>query len=279
MLVATIEIWPRDQEERKHKIGKITASDISDGSDSAYLIRFQFEGYEPEGVPAVDEEILLWDHDSGRGAMSLIRKALAVALLLPDPTSHEAEKGSGQPHRASEAMDKASGSPHSDSSAKAVHTLFAPENRRRLSASGLRTFLSIAELWGLTDEQRRLILGYPARSTYRGWVKKAYEHRDITLGVDVLIRISAILGIYVGLKILFADEEEGVAWLRRPHDARTFGGTTPIDLITSGFQDALLTVRRFVDAARGGLYMSPSPDERDWPPYDDTEIIFDDTEE
>src|SRR3546814_7742600 len=90
--------------------------------------------------------------------MSLIREALAVALLLPDPTSRGSEAGSGQPHQTPETTDKASGSPRSDSSVKAAPRLFAPDNRRRLSASGLRTFLAIADLWELTDEQRRLIL-------------------------------------------------------------------------------------------------------------------------
>src|SRR3546814_20736940 len=71
-------------------------------------------------VAAVDEEILLWDHDSSVGAMSLIREALAVALLLPDPTSRGSEAGSGQPHQPPETTDKASGSPRSDSSVKAV---------------------------------------------------------------------------------------------------------------------------------------------------------------
>ena len=41
----------------------------------------------------------------------------------------------------------------------------SPANRRRLSAPGLRTFLAIADLWGLTEEERRLVLGLPARST------------------------------------------------------------------------------------------------------------------
>lgn len=40
----------------------------------------------------------------------------------------------------------------------------------------------------------------------------------------------------------------------------------------------LMTVRRFIDAARGGLYMAPSSGERDWRPYDDSEIIFIDPE-
>lgn len=176
-------------------------------------------------------------------------------------------------------MDKHPGSSNSSSAARTAIARFAPANRRRLSGASLRTFLVIANYWELTGEQRRLILGYPARSTYQGWVKKAREHRDFTLSVDVLMRISAILGIHIGLRTLFDEEQESVAWLRRPHDAQAFGGAAPIDLITCGFQDVLLTVRRFVDAARGGLYMSPSSAERDWPPYDDSEIIFVDREE
>jgi hypothetical protein len=71
----------------------------------------------------------------------------------------------------------------------------APANRRRLSAPALRTFLAIADLWGLTEEQRLLVLGYPSRSTYHNWCKQAREHGAFTFDVDVLTRISAILGI------------------------------------------------------------------------------------
>ncbi len=176
-------------------------------------------------------------------------------------------------------MEKLPGSPRSGSAARTAIARFATANRRRLSGPGLRAFLAIADLWGLTEEQRRLILGYPARSTYQVWINKAREHRDITLSVDVMMRISAILGIYKGLRILFADDDNGVEWLRRPHKARVFGGASPIELITSGTQDALLTVRRFLDAACGGLYMAPSSEERDRPPYDDSEIIFDGTDD
>ncbi|WP_336975234.1 MbcA/ParS/Xre antitoxin family protein [Sphingobium aromaticiconvertens] len=151
---------------------------------------------------------------------------------------------------------------------------FAPSNRRRLSAPALRTFLAIADLWGLTEEQRRLILGYPSRSTYHSWCKQAREHGSITLDVDVLTRISAILGIHQALGVLFAQEHGGVAWLRQPHDARLFGGNPPIRLVTNGTQDGLMTVRRFLDAARGGLYMPPTTAEADFAPYEDSEIVF-----
>ncbi|ERM00783.1 hypothetical protein Q644_25005, partial [Brucella intermedia 229E] len=77
---------------------------------------------------------------------------------------------------------------------------FAPHSRKRLSGPGLRTFLTIADLWGGLDEQQRLmVLGLPSRSTYYNWVKAVRERRDITLDVDVLMRLSAVLGIHQAL--------------------------------------------------------------------------------
>jgi hypothetical protein len=151
---------------------------------------------------------------------------------------------------------------------------FDPASRRRLSPPALRTFLAIADLWGLTEEQRRLMLGYPSRSTYHNWCRRARAHGSFTLDVDVLTRISAVLGIHQALGILFPDEHAGVAWLRGPHHALVFGGQAPIDLVTSGSQDALLIVRRFLDGARGGLYMPPNAIDADLRPYEDAEIVF-----
>lgn len=151
---------------------------------------------------------------------------------------------------------------------------FAPETRRRLSAPGLRSFTAIADLWGLNEEQRRLILGMPSRSTFHGWMRAAREHRDVTLDVDVLTRISAVLGIHQALGVLNDQEADGVAWLRRPHLAPVFGGQPPLSLVASGAQDGLLQVRRFLDAARSGLYMPPNAIDADGRAYTDAEIVF-----
>jgi len=151
---------------------------------------------------------------------------------------------------------------------------FAPANRRRLSAPALRTFLAIADLWGLTEEQRLLVLGYPSRSTYHNWCKLAREHGAFTLDVDVLARISAVLGIHQALGILFPTERLGAEWLRTAHNAVVFGGRPPLDLLTSGSQDGLLSVRRFFYGARGGLYMQPNAIDEAFTPYSDTEIVF-----
>jgi hypothetical protein len=151
---------------------------------------------------------------------------------------------------------------------------FLSANRRRLSAPALRTFLAVADLWGLSEEQRLLVLGYPSRSAYYKWSKLAREHGAFTLDVDVLTRISAVLGIHQALGILFPTERLGVEWLRTAHDGVVFGRRPPLDLIISGSQDGLLTVRRFLDGARGGIYMQPNLIDEAFTPYSDSEIVF-----
>lgn len=132
-----------------------------------------------------------------------------------------------------------------------------PAHRKRLSGPGLRAFLNVADHWELTEKDRLSILGQPSRSAYYGWVKKAQDGADLTLGVDVLLRISAILGIHKALTILFHDPDQAMIWLRGPHKAVPFSGQAPIALATSGTQDGLLSLRRYLDAWRGGSAAHP----------------------
>lgn len=134
---------------------------------------------------------------------------------------------------------------------------FQPVRRRQLSGPGLRTFLNIADQWRLSEQERLRLLGLPSRSTFHGRVGKARRGEDITLSVDELIRISAVLGIYKALKIVFARDDDAARWLNSANDGPTFGGQSPRALITSGTQDALMLVRRFLDAWRGGVFAAP----------------------
>lgn len=151
----------------------------------------------------------------------------------------------------------------------------APASRRRLSAPGLRTFLNIADIWNLDENQRRLVLGNPAPTTYRRWCEKAREHGDLTLSGGVLTRISAVLGIYAALCVLFAEEDERVDWLVQPHQAPVFGCRPPLSLVTSGALDEMMTLRRFLDAACGGIYMPPNAVDVGFEPYKDDDIAVD----
>ncbi|MFG1418754.1 MbcA/ParS/Xre antitoxin family protein [Xanthobacter sp. V0B-10] len=152
--------------------------------------------------------------------------------------------------------------------------IFTPAKRRQVSGPGLRTFVALANLWDLTEEQRLRILGSPSRSTYYNWVKAVQQHRDLTLGFDTLVRISAVLGIWSALRILHETEVQGIAWLRGPHQALVFGGRTPLEVMASGTQDALLTIRRFLDAASDGPYMEPNQVDENFEPYRDEDIAW-----
>jgi hypothetical protein len=151
---------------------------------------------------------------------------------------------------------------------------FSSEQRKRLSGPAMRTFIAIAHLWALTEDERRMILGMPPRSTFHGWVKAARAHGALRLDLDTLLRISAVLGVHQALGVLFASEREGIAWLRTPHAAPIFGGKMPLALLTCGTQDGLLGVRRFLDAARGGLYMPPNSLDADAVALTDADIVF-----
>lgn len=170
-------------------------------------------------------------------------------------------------------QDRATQTPQPSAIALGVER-FASANRRRLSGPALRTFLVITDRWGLTEEQRRLVLGYPSRSTFHNWARLARMRQPITLDVDTLTRLSAVLGIHQALGVLFDSEAEGVAWLKGPHNAPLFGGQPPLALVASGAQDSLMAVRRFLDAARGGLYMAPNALDAGFEGYADGDIVI-----
>lgn len=92
--------------------------------------------------------------------------------------------------------------------------------------------------------------------------------------VDGLLRISAVLGIHKALMILFSTDHEALAWLLGPHDAPTFGGQAPMALLTSGTQDGITLVRRYLDAFRGGTFAAPNAIDQGVAPYTDDDIAL-----
>lgn len=120
--------------------------------------------------------------------------------------------------------------------------------RRRLSGPALRTFLRIAELWGLSVEEQMTLLGVTARSTFFKWKKDP----NAVLPKDTLERISYILGIYKALQTLLPDENAADKWVKRPNAAQPFGGRPALDRMLSGQVADLFVVRQYLDAQRGG---------------------------
>lgn len=152
---------------------------------------------------------------------------------------------------------------------------FSVADRRRLSGPGLTSFVAIAELWGLGEDERMRVLGLPGRSTYFGWLAKVRSGAPLLLPLDTLLRISAVLGIHKALRILFARDADALAWLRGGNDGPLFGGQPPLALAANGTQDGLMLLRRHLDAWRGGLFAAPLPALDDVAePLDDSDIVW-----
>ena len=133
------------------------------------------------------------------------------------------------------------------SSALAAGVRPDPAVRRRLSGPALRTFFKIAGAWGLSVQEQRALLGWPAASTFHKY--KASDHG--ALPFDMLTRISLVIGIYKSLQILYPEPRFADRWVRMPNSHPLFDGQPPISVITDGGIDALYRVRRLLDGRRG----------------------------
>lgn len=119
--------------------------------------------------------------------------------------------------------------------------------RDRLSGAAVRLFMNLADVWQLNVEQRCRLLGDISKPTYHNWQKNKLG----ALSRDQLERISLLLGIHKGLKLLFADEAAGQRWLKSANTDIPFGGQSPLERALCGSINDLYAVRRYIDAWRG----------------------------
>jgi hypothetical protein len=121
--------------------------------------------------------------------------------------------------------------------------------RERLSPSALKAFFTMMERWKVRDEHARALLGGVTNGPYYEMKKQPAAR---VLDADRLLRISYLIGIFKALNILhspaLADE-----WIQLPNTNRIFGGSTPLAYVLKGGVTAMQTVRRLLDARRGGM--------------------------
>jgi uncharacterized protein (DUF2384 family) len=126
---------------------------------------------------------------------------------------------------------------------------FANESDRdRLSPSAIKAMKRIAKHWRLKGDESAALLGVSA-STWDRMLAGKWDH---SLTQDQLTRVSAIVGVFKGLHLLFADEMAD-RWARLRNRGPLFENRTPIDAMIEGGIPMMLDVRRHVDALRGGL--------------------------
>lgn len=126
--------------------------------------------------------------------------------------------------------------------------LGAKAERARLSGSALRAFFNIMDRWAVRDEDARALLGGVSNGPYY----KLKREPTRLLDADVLTRISYLVGIFKALNILYG-EHLADEWIRLPNSNRLFAGLTPLAYMTQGGIPAIQSVRRLLDARRGGM--------------------------
>ncbi len=126
--------------------------------------------------------------------------------------------------------------------------LSAREERERLSRSALRAFFNIMERWSVRDDDARQLLGGVAASTFYAYKKDP----ERTLDCDKLTRISYLIGIFKDLNILHG-EALADRWVSMANTNRIFARRTPLEYMLRGGAQAMHTVRRLLEARRGGL--------------------------
>lgn len=121
-----------------------------------------------------------------------------------------------------------------------------------MSAPALRTFLNIADRWQLSPADRLALLDSEERQVEE-WSSVARSHGRLVLETAVLMRISAVLGVFAELKQLFDSADQERAWLIRPHRAAAFEGRAPLDLLRGSLEDQIAVRHYAFGIGRGGV--------------------------
>lgn len=127
-------------------------------------------------------------------------------------------------------------------------TFKAEDDRRRLSPVALKGFRSLSDKWQLSNVEAAALLGVSPST----WDRIKARTWDNTLTQDQLTRVSALVGIFKGLNLLFVDSMAD-RWPKLPNTGSVFERASPIDAMITGGIPRMLETRQYVDALRGGL--------------------------
>lgn len=122
------------------------------------------------------------------------------------------------------------------------------EDRKRLTPSAVKAVLRLVAAWDGSNADGAALLGVSESS----WDRMKAGRWDGTLNQDQLTRASALIGIFKGLHLLFADSMAD-RWPRLPNRGPIFDRKSPVEAMVEGGIPRMLETRQYIDALRGGL--------------------------
>ena len=127
-------------------------------------------------------------------------------------------------------------------------TFAREEDRTRLTPAALAGLRSVAVAWRLSGRETADLLGVSAST----WDRMQAGSWRQSLSQDQLTRVSAIVGVYKGLHLLFADDMAD-RWMRLRNSGPLFANLTPVEAMRERGIPGMIEIRRYIDALRGGL--------------------------
>jgi len=126
---------------------------------------------------------------------------------------------------------------------------FAGEaDRRRLTAAAIKAVLRLVAAWKGSNADGAALLGVSESS----WDRMKAGRWDGVLSQDQLTRASALIGVYKGLHLLFADDMAD-RWPKLTNKGPLFASLSPIEAMIRGGIPRMIEVRHYIDALRGGF--------------------------
>jgi Antitoxin Xre-like helix-turn-helix domain len=130
----------------------------------------------------------------------------------------------------------------------ALQTFSGERDRRRLTGAAVKAVLRLVDAWGGSNAEGAALLGV-SEST---WDRMKGGKWDGTLSQDQLTRASALIGVFKGLHLLFADDMAD-RWPKLVNAGPIFDRRTPIQAMIEGGIPRMIETRQYIDALRGGL--------------------------
>jgi hypothetical protein len=138
--------------------------------------------------------------------------------------------------------------------------------RAHLSGPAMRIFTNIAKRWDLPEQRQLQLLGCNQRELH-SWVRVARCRKPLVLETDVMMRISAILGVLADLLQFLKTAAEERQWLLRPVAMAPFAGQAPINLLTLSYEHQIEVRLYLAGVIYDVAHVAPNEADIEFKPY------------
>lgn len=129
-----------------------------------------------------------------------------------------------------------------------LQTFAGDDDRRRLTGAAVKAVLRLVDAWSGSNAEGAALLGV-SEST---WDRMKAGTWEGTLSQDQLTRASALIGVFKGLHLLFADDMAD-RWPKLTNRGPIFDRRSPVQAMIEGGIPRMLETRQYIDALRGGF--------------------------